>query len=269
MWPDRLTVLLGAQSVAAISEPYGLNRGVIEQQHISIAWNDEEPAWRDAVGKLESLMASMQVKPKTRLRVILSSDFVRYLVLPPQPIPMSSTEKSAYAAAAYKDVHGTVTEGWDIRLHDVAPNQATIAAAVDKKLIETLKQISFDYQLKLVSIQPYLMSAFNSLRSHLGKMNGYLVIFESWRLLVINMHQGRYQNLRTSLINGDWKTELKHLLTRESLLGADNGRDVLIYAPAHKITTLNNFDGWNIQVVGQAHKKAAIDSPFALLEAVA
>jgi hypothetical protein len=260
-----LTVAVSADNVSVMKQSRDLSRHVFEQQHSSIVQDTDEPVWQHAIGKLESLLASMQIKPKTQLQVILSSDFVRYLILPPQLIPMSSTEKSAYAAAAYREVYGTVVGSWHIKLHDASPNQATIAVAVDEKLLETLNLISLKHQLKLVSVQPYLMRVFNSLRNQLGNLNGYLVILDSGRLLVMGMHQGQCQNLRASVIGGnDWKTELEHFLVRESLLNGADNREVLIYAATQKITVLNNIEGWNIRLIGGATKKTFGQSLIAL-----
>lgn len=267
--PNQLKVSLSKDSVACIQTAGGLFGRVLKQQHIAITAMANELPWTSALNKLESLLALMQIKPKTQLKIILSSDFVRYLFLPQQPISMSLAEQQAYALAAYREVYGTVADAWNLKLHDAAPNQATIVAAIDENLLETLKQIAHKYQLKLASVQPYLMSAFNALSKQTSKMNGYLVVLESERLLLLSMLQGQCQNLRTIAVAGDWQAELKSLLMRESLLGDMLGKDVLIYAPAQKDTALKAIEGWNVRRVGQANKPAVEDKNFVLLEAAA
>ena len=270
VWPNQLTVTLSINSVAGISRQGvlpTLSSRVLEQKPIAIIPTADELPWQLAINKLESLLESMQVKRKTQLQVILSSDFVRYLILPCQPIAMSTAEKSAYAIASYRDVYGAVVDGWHIKLHDAAPNHSTITAAVDEKLLATLKQISLKHQLKLNSVQPYLMSAFNTFNHQLSNINGYLVVLESGRLLLISLRQGQCQNLRTITVNDDWQTELKHLLMRESLLGDTSGREVLVYAPAIKKLALNSIADWNIRRIGQTHTQTVNDRNFVLLEA--
>lgn len=273
--PNQLTVTLSIDSVTAVYQSRGLRSRILQQQHISIApnivLNAEPPVWLQAVGKLESALAAMQIKSKTSIQIILANDFVRYLMLPQQPISMSPAEQHAYAMAAYRDVYGAVADTWNIKLHDAAPNQSTLVAAIDEKLLETLKQISLKYELKLVSVQPYLMRVFNSLRKQLSKVNGYLLTVESRRLLLLSLLKGQCQNLRIASINvvdgDDWPLELKHLLAREQLIGDITGKDVLVYAPTQKRTKLNIIEGWHITRVGQADRKVATDKPFALLEA--
>jgi hypothetical protein len=267
--PNQLTVSLSKDSVACIQTAGGLFGRVLKQQHVAITPTTNELPWSTALNKFESLLAPMQIKPKTQLKIILSSDFVRYLFLPQQPISMNFAEQQAYALAAYREVYGTVADAWNLKLHDAAPNQATIVAAIDENLLETLKQIALKYQLKLTSVQPYLMSAFNCLSKQTSKINGYLVVLESERLLLLSMVQGQCQNLRTIAVAADWQVELKSLLMRESLLGDMLGREVFIYAPAQKNTALKAIEGWNVRRVGQAHKPAVEDKNFVLLEGVA
>ncbi len=273
MLPSHLTVSLSASSVTVINQSTGLRGRVIQRQHIPIIQNVGEPAWQLAINKFENLLASMQVKSKTRLHVVLASDFVRYLTLPPQPIAMSSAERLAYAIAAYREVYGAVADGWDVRLDDTAPNKVIMVAAIDEKLLEALSQISLKYQLKLNNVQPYLMSAFNNLRNQLCKISGCLVILEVGRLLMIRIHQGQYQNLRIGKVNdmesSDWQAELKQLLMRELLLGDVTGKEVLIYAPTQKNTAIKPIEGWKIRRIGQASKNIGNDRFFDLIGATA
>ncbi len=276
--PNQLTVTLSIDSVAVIHQSRGLRSRILQQQHIAITPNagvgdslDAEPAWLQATRTLENVLALMQIKPKTTIQIIVANDFVRHLILPQQPISMRPAEQHAYAMATYREVYGAVAEAWHIKLHNAAPNQATLVAAMDESLLEKLKQISLKHQLKLASVQPYLMSAYNGLSKQVGKLNGYLVILESRRLFLLSLLKGQCQNLRTMSIHGaagdDWQLELKNLLARESLLDEITGREVLVYAPTQKNTKLNLIEGWSIRRLGQTDNKIAAGKPFALVEA--
>lgn len=273
--PNQLTVTLSKDSIVVTYQTRGLRSRILQQQHVALNSDSdtENPTCLQAVGTLESVLAAMQIKPKTNIQIIVENDFVRYLILPCSPISISPAEQHAYAMATYREVYGAVADAWNIKLHDAAPNQATLVAAIDEKFLETLKQISLKYQLKLVSVQPYLMRVFNSLSKQIGKLNGYFLVVESERLLLLSMLKGQCQNLRTLSINeasgDDWQLELKKLLARESLLEEIAGNEVLVYAPTQKNTKLNAIEGWHIRWVGQADKKPATDKPFVLLEVAA
>ena len=269
--PNQLTVTLSIDSVAVIHQSRGLRSRILQQQHIAVVPSEERAVWLQATRALESALAAMQIKPKTTMQIIVANDFVRYLMLPWQPISMSPAEQYAYAVAAYREVYGAVADGWGIKLHDAPPNQARLVAAIDENLLATLQQISLKHQIKLASVQPNLMRTYNGLRKQVGKLNGHLVIVEPRRLLLLSMLKGQCQNLRTMSINAtfddDWQLELKNLLARESLLDEVTGNEVLVYAPAEKNTKLNAIEGWNIRRVVQVDKKLAADKPFALLGA--
>lgn len=268
---NQLLVVLGTESVAVVNRSLGLRRRIVDQKHVLFPQQLDElktetPIWLQTTNQLDALLASMQVKPKAQLNIILASDFVRYVALPPQQFYMSTTEKLAYALAAYREIYGAVVDGWEIKLHDTPAHQTTIAAAIDRKLIEVLKQIALKYQLKIISVKPYLMSAFNCLTSQIGKQNGYLVIVEFNRLLLINLDQGRCINVRSFTLGSDWQVELKSLMMRELLLSENKDQEILVYAPVQKHIPLNAIEGWQVKRIGTL-KNVLSNYHFAMLEA--
>lgn len=267
---NQLLVVLGTDSVAVVSRSLGLRTRIIDQQYLLFsqqaeALQTDTPIWHQATGQLDRLLTSMQVKSKAQLKITLASDFVRYLALPPQQILMNATEKLDYAVAAYREIYGAVVDDWEIKLHDTPAHQTTIAAAIDKKLLDTLKQIALKYQLKLVNVQPYLMSAFNSLTKQIAKTSGYLVIVEFKRLLLINLYQGKCQNLRTFALGSDWQIELKSLMMRELLLAESNHLEILVYAPVQKNIAINAIEGWQVKRISTL-KNVLSNYHFAMLE---
>jgi len=268
---NQLLVVLNTDSIAAVSRTRGLRRRIIDQKHLMFpqfieAQKSELPNWLQATKQLDTLLATMQIQPKTELKITLASDFVRYMALPSQPIHMSAAEKLAYAAAAYREIYGEVVDGWDIKLNDSPDHQATIAAAIDKKLLDVFAQISLKYQLKLISVQPYLMSAYNCLSSQISKSSGYLAIVEFKRLLLINLDRGNCQNLRTYALGSDWQSELKSLLMRELLVSDNSNQEILVYAPVQKNIAIKAIESWKIGRISTI-KSVLSNYHFAMLEA--
>ena len=270
---NQLSVMLSADGIAVLSRIRGLHSRVIHKQHVSIINPSEQNTvesanWKQATNQLDSMLASMQVKPKGKLHITLASDLVRYLALPAQKILMNPTEKLGYALAAYREIYGDVVSGWEVRIQDAPAHQVTMVAAIDQRLLEMLTQISLKYALTLTSVQPYFMCAFNSLTAQLGKINGYLVILESKRILLINLYQGNCQNLRIYVIENDWQMELKNLMMRELLLSESIGRDILVYAPTQKSVSLDSIEGWHVRRISPLNKNILNEPAFAMLEAV-
>lgn len=258
---NQVLALLGTDNVSVVSRVIGLQKKIVDQKHVSLNQNEVQPrdeiksgipVWQQTKSQLEGLLASMQIESNATLCITLASDLVRYLALPAQPIYMNHKEKLAYAAASYREVYGETVSHWEIKLQNTPAHQTTIAVAIDKDFLEALNQVAIKYKLKLVGVQPYLMSAFNSLSKQIGKTSGYLVIVELNRLLLINLNKGDCSNLRVFPLSNDWQAMLKSLMLRELMLSDTKNQEVLVYAPAHKNTIINAIEGWKISRIGSS-----------------
>lgn len=275
MSTNQLLVFLGIDDVAAINRSHGLRNRINDQKQVTFqnsieSIKAEAPVWQQATAQLESILVAMQIKPGTRLTITLASEFVRYLSLPPLQIRMNAAEKLAYVAAAFQDIYGEVLNDWEINCHDAPSEEAILAAAIDKKLMAELNQIALKHQLILNSVQPYLMRAFNALASQIDDTNGYLVLVESKRLLLINLQDGKYQNLRTYAVGDNWQSELKNLMLREALLGnfdkqEMDKQEILVYAPTQKNTALKVIDGWHLKRISTL-KNVITNIQYSMLE---
>lgn len=269
LWPNHLQVALSAQGAAAISLFAGSSKNKLKQQFMPAIQNLEAPKWHSVSTSLEALLSAMQVKPNTQLTVVLNSDFIRYQLLPVQKISMNSAEKQAYAVAAYKEIYGSEMDGWRIKLHETGFSQGSIAAAVDESFLDKLQQVSQQHQVQLVSVQPYLMGAYNSCKKWLGKLSGYFVVIEANKLILLNLQQGQCQNLRMSAVGDDWQQDLKQLLLREIMLNDAADQEVLVYAPVHKQVAINKIEGWHVSRIGPTAKQTMTNTHFAMLEVLA
>jgi hypothetical protein len=276
MWTNQLFAVIGADNAALVHRSRGLRKQILDQKHVTFLRQAEIAeaetlVWMQATTQLDKLLGTMQFKANTQLNITVASDFVRYLTLPPQQVHMSADEKLAYAAAAYREVYGAVADSWQIKLQDSPAHEVATSAAIDSKLLERLKQIALNRELKLASVQPYLMSAFNGLHSQLKHANGFLAIVETNRLLLISLQDGKCQNLRVSVRANDWQTGLVGLMTRESLLNESSDKTLTIYAPAQKNTALSSMTGtamtgWQVKQIGNL--KSALNSvQYSMLEA--
>jgi hypothetical protein len=110
-------------------------------------------------------LESLGLPQNTQLSLTLASDLVRYTILPGHEIAMSSNEKIGYAQASFREIYGAAADGWKISIDDTAPTQPSLASAIDMDMYEAIAELEHKYKLKLKSVQPYLMTAFNKLFS--------------------------------------------------------------------------------------------------------
>ena len=214
----------------------------------------DEFNWQGGVQALALKLALIDVKPKTSIRIVLSSDFVRYLLLPAQVVTLSHAEKNAYAKAAFRQLHGPKADDWLISVDNAAPNQATMLAAIDQQLHLNLLQITSSHDLKLVSLSPFLMQIVNGLQKQLKHFTGYLALVEGSRIILLNIKDAQINQLKSQFITNDWQIELNQFLDREQTLGYANSTDMIICAPYHQARSAFTKKGWNIDSVEQNHQ---------------
>jgi hypothetical protein len=263
---NQLLAVIGTDSIAVVSRSRGLRNRVIDQQYATFPHESKDPAWARAICQLDALLTTMQVEAKSKLKITLASDFVRYLALPSQQVAMNSAEKSAFAIASYQEVYGAVIDDWEIKLHDAPNHSVTIAAAIDKKLLDEIRALAHKHKLQLLTVQPYLMTVFNSLSSQIANVNGYLAVVEFNRLLLVNLYQGHCQNIRVYPLTNGWQLEFKNLMMRESLMADTGHHQILVYAPTQKNIAINAIEGWQVSRISTV-KNTLKNYHFAMLEA--
>lgn len=267
LWPNQLQVALSAKGASVIALSSDIEKTEQKQAFTATTQKENTVDWQSASASLETLLSSLQAKTNTNLSIILSSDFVRVQLLPAQKISMNSAEKLAYAAAAYKDIYGSDMDSWIIKSHETGFNQISIVAAIDKRLLEELQQVSQQHQIKLASVQPYLMDAYNRCKKQLGKLHGYFAVIEVSKILLLNMRLGQVQNLQTSAIGSDWQQDLKQLLQRESMLNIVTDKNVLVYAAADQ--NIHKIEGWHVVRANATPKPVVTAGHFATIKAAA
>lgn len=265
----RLSIGLAGDGIAIVISK-GAKNNIVHQQFIA---NTQQADWQTLVQQLDAALSQLKLDSNTVCTLVLSSDFVRYLVLPAQPFAMNESEKTAYIQAAYRDIYGAVADGWHTKCDDAAPEQSMLAVAVDAQLMAALSQLAAQYSFKLKSVQPQLMAAFNGLMPQISRKSGYLVLLEQSKLLLMRLQNGHCQQLRTLAFSTDWQLDLQQSIQRESALNDDSttvDKLLFIYAPAHKNAAIKNIKGWNIQKLALKNSaKTPLNNPhYAMLEAV-
>ena len=274
-WPNPfasyLLVGLSRQHIAMM-QMSSVRQRILQKQHMTVAETQTEPNWKAVLAELQKILSvSFKTKPR-ELRVILASDFVRYLMLPAHHSVMSASDKVDLAHAMYKEIYGGLADGWLIQCDDAAPNQISLAVAIDKGLIEDLHTLALKHDMQLVSVQPYLMTVFNRAKSQFTAGQRYFAVVESNRLLLASINDGHWLQVRNFPLESEWAVQLQHVVQREAMSNdGNNNRTLMVYAPSEKATDLPNIVGWTVRRIGIQNqpKLGQTDSRyFSMLETV-
>jgi hypothetical protein len=229
--PEILTVFVAPSQVLAVRSR-GVNGAVTEKRIFASTSVPDDNAWIGAVVAFEAALREFSCK---RVRVILSSHFTQYQLLPWREDLNDEDEELAYARVALTETYGDVVAGWSVRLSDDPPGSCRVVAAVDSALLAALEKSALAANARIGSVQPALTAATNSWREHFGAdRSAWLAVHEEGRLCLALIEAGRWRWLRSVRVGADWAERLPELVEREVLLAGVESllAEVLVFAPA-------------------------------------
>ncbi|WP_271409305.1 hypothetical protein [Pseudomonas sp. Q1-7] len=206
---ETYTAVLGPRSV-------GLYRGRDPRGPGSAAFEPlGDLAWSPALAALEGLLARRE-PGRARLRVLLGSHYARFCLVPWSDAIDSPAELQGYARLCFEDLYGAFDQGWSLRLSPEAAGRPRLAAALPEELLDRLRALARSAGLRLASVQPYLMAAFNRYRASLAD-DFLLLVAEPGRGSLLLARDGRWASVR-SLALDDSDAALNDLVAREGAL---------------------------------------------------
>ena len=250
LWSDRLHIVLAPDKVSMVRFSGGLQSRELLAKSIDCAESDaDQPLWQPALQAMQKLLAV--AGGKADVKVMLSSHFVRYVLVPVQADLKDEAEEEAYVRFCFSEVYGDEASAWTLRWNGSLAVDQQIASAIDGNLLADIEQSMRNVNLRLSSVQPYLMSAFNLVRKHMQAEEQWFVLVESGSACLSSFTQGECTSLRTVRLDSDWQESLPRLLAREFLIaGADNkSRDLLLCAPQHVDLGALQLKGWNMRAL--------------------
>ncbi len=193
-----------------------------------------EQGWQAAIPVLQTVLDDYEAS-KADVRLVISNHFMRYQLLPWNDVMLTDAEKRVLLEVRFAEAYGESSEAWSLRVNEGAYGCPSLASAMDSDLLNQLTEACGKSALRLRSVQPYLMTAFNSCRRELGKGSAWFVITEYGVCCIGLLKDGEWQCIRLRRTEGDWFEEAMLLLEREMLRAEnqDKGNKVLFFAPEH------------------------------------
>jgi hypothetical protein len=234
---DRLYISVEPESVAVCRV-----RGFFKTKLIEKTLIDCDPAygstpWDGAVEALKKHLESLKAE-RLKVTVVLSNRLVRYALVPFDAALSGPEEELALARFHFTRIYGERARTWDLRIGEGGPGGARIASGVDEGLLAALRAcFPSTGGARLVSVQPYLMAAFNTWRSGwsaaVGKEGAWLVLLERERACFALASRAGWQSVQSLRL--DNTQDVLELLERESLR---SGAKVVKRATIHGRATI-------------------------------
>ena len=251
LWRERIVVSLAPTGVAWLRLSGGSRGDVREKLHTRGEAPQGELPW-SAAATIFQKQSTAWLASSVDVSVVLSNEFVRYALIPPTPGVAGDDETLALARFHFGKIHGARAQAWEIRLSPAARDSARMAAAIDSALIKQLRDcFPGDARARLLSVQPWLMSAYNSVRSQVPTAGAWLLLLEPGRacsaLLDGNLWKS-VQNIRAELQDDG---AVLSLLERERLRldGAAVPRAVLVQDARDGATAPTTKTEWKLEAL--------------------
>ena len=210
---------------------------------IELAHNDG--SWNAAVDALEPALKGM----KGEAAVVLADQFVRYTLLPWNEALKGAEHWNALASHRFTTLHGPKAGEWQINVAQTSPMGPRIACAVDRSLMQRLAEMFTKVNVRLVSVQPFLVAAFNRIRKTVGNGMCWIVVEEPGRLTLALIQRGMWVAIRTRRADKSWRNVLPEMLERESaFLGLSTPVTRVIVCAQGEFNT-EKYDAWRTEAL--------------------
>ena len=215
-WRDEALALLSPRGAALELVRRGLRPVARVSEHRSGETAAGEP-WRAPLAALAAALATMP--RRTRCRVVVSSAFARYALVPFSATLIDRRSNEALAEHVFRHTHGDQAGAWVFRVAPAAPGRRRLACALDAALVEAIRTTALASGVALEGVEPALTAAFNAARGDLPR-SCWFAETEPERIVLGLLIDGEWVHLAAERPSGDPQAALPRMLARESLLCA-------------------------------------------------
>lgn len=225
-------------------------------RHVAVPPSADAAEWRAAADALPAVLKDFR---SCEVSLVIADQFVRYVLLPWNAALKSAEQWMALARHRLTSIHGAAAAGWEVRLSETAPAGPRLACAVDRELVEALAEKCVAAQVRLTSVQPFLVAGFNRIRAHIGNGSCWLVVEEPGRLTLAFIQRGVWLAIRSRRVDARWRVLLPEIIERESAFLALSEPCTRVIVCAQGAFDTAPYEAWHTQAVSYPELALAWD----------
>jgi hypothetical protein len=221
LWRDEVAIYLAPRKIALARRERGLRPRLTAATDVVVPgghFGDMRPAF----SHLADVLQESTWRGATA-RVVVGDTWVRYGIVPWPSARLDDTGRLTHARFVLVDTFGGALSDWTVTLADTPPGHAYVACAMPGMLRATLEDVLAAAQLKLVSLQPQLIVAFNAWRHRLPADDAWFVSLDDGSLSAVHLAHGAWDRVYMARLSVDWVAELERLRVFGKLTRAAGG----------------------------------------------
>lgn len=240
LWRDEIGVFLSPHRLCLVR----MQRGVRPQQVASVdeVLEPQEDSWSLPLARLGELLAQSQWG-NARVRVVFADHWARYAIVPWIATLRTTAEQLAHGRQLLAGIYGETIIDWEVRLSEAPPQASRVACAVRADLLAAVQALCTERGVRLMSLQPQLIAAYNAWRPCLPSADAWFVSIEQGSLAAARLSTHGWDRVHGVRIGSDWLRELKRLQTFGRIASRNpNEGNVYVDAPHTWRTVANAVD---------------------------
>jgi hypothetical protein len=168
--------------------------------------------WAAALAEVDAQLAKEQWQGAA-LRVVLADCWVRYVVVPWVAEVISIEERMAHARQLLASTYGDAVSGWEVHLSEAPPYCTRVACTAPADLLVGIRDLCARHKVKLASLQPQLIAAYENWRHCLPATGAWFVTVGEGTLAAARLSEYGWDRVHSVRIGTDWARDLKRLQT--------------------------------------------------------
>ena len=219
IYPDRV-ILRGLGK--------GIRRTVVLQKKLPCQPKPDAPNWQSALSTFEYWLASSEMK-EADVTIILSNHFVRYSLIPNSTEVNSHDEAQTLAKILFEDIYGLVAKKWEFAIEDGVNGESRLIAAIDSDFLIKIVEIIKICSMRLSTITPYFVSAFNRFNRQIPNCSCFFALVEHDLMMLATFNKSTLTSIRRFALNSVHDPQFSTVLLREVLTSGLAMENVPVY----------------------------------------
>jgi hypothetical protein len=207
---------------------------------------------------LKDALDSERAARPANATVVISNHFVRYALIPASDQLKNDREIEAYCRHRLHAMFGEQANQWNLRWSPADHRGPLVVSAIENGGLREIQAVFSSRALRLRSIQPYLMTAFNAHYKAMAGRSCWFVVYEPGRLAICLFHNGQWKAVANRKADDSWQGRLPSMLDHESQLIAldEECHEVLVHAPGVRKLTDVGEGHYNFRLLESASDPA-------------